>query len=539
MSRFGRSPAAAGGLALAVALVSSASASAAVPSKTTPLARGLAPVQVAGATAAGVLSASHVPVTLVLKPRDAAGLDALVASPHAPLSSSEFNARYAPSQATVDAVTSWAQAAGLDVTSVAANRLLVRLSGSPAAVGSAFGVKLVSFKLTDGTTYYTPSGTAQLPAAISSLTRSVLGLSSLGRMSTPQPKHASAKPAAGSSVNFPSQYGPQDFWTLYNAPSGVTGSGQALSVIAEGDLTQPKKDLATFEAQFGLPAVAWNQITVGTPTSDTSGDDEWDLDTQYSTGFAPGVTTLNVYDGPSLSNDDIAATINRWVSDNSTRQASFSAGECEVLAFATGFTDALDTILEQAVAQGQTLFTSSGDTGSFCPAVVGVNGVPAGLPSDNYPASSPFAMGVGGTTVLGSGPTEVSWYAGGGGTSDVEAAPAYQQNAGGSFVPVNRGVPDVALDGDPNSGYRVIVAGQEETIGGTSAGAPSWQGIWARAQSAHGGTLGFAGAPIYDAPATAFNDITLGTNGLYPTTPGWDYNTGRGTPNITALVNGA
>ena len=241
-----------------------------------------------------------------------------------------------------------------------------------------------------------------------------------------------------------------------------------------------------------------------------------------------------------MANTDIAPTINRWVTDDTTRQASFSAGECEALAFASGFTTALDTVLQQAAAQGQTLFTSSGDTGSFCPVVIGVNGVPAGVPGDNYPASSPFAIGVGGTTVLGPGPTETSWYAGGGGASLGEGTPAFQTNAGGSFVAaIGRGVLDVALDGDPNSGYRVIVGGQEQIIGGTSAGAPSWQGIWARAQGAHGGTLGFAGPPIYGAPAAAFHDITLGANGLYPTTPGWDYNTGRGTPDITAFVNGA
>jgi len=285
--------------------------------------------------------------------------------------------------------------------------------------------------------------------------------------------------------------------------------------------------------------VTGDPLNDSTPSNDVSGNGEYDLDTQYSTGFAPGVTTLNVYDGTSLLNDDVSATINRWVTDNTSRQASFSAGECESLAWLTGFTDAVDTILQQAAAQGQTLFTSSGDTGSFCPVVIGVNGVPAGLPGDNYPASSPGAIGVGGTTVLGPGPTEVSWYAGGGGSSVFEDVPAFQANADGSFVPIARGVPDVALDGDPDSGYRVIVNGQEEIIGGTSAGAPSWQGIWARAQSAHGGTLGFAGAPIYNEPATAFNDIVAGANGLYPTTPGWDYNTGRGTPDITAFVNGA
>jgi pseudomonalisin/xanthomonalisin len=287
--------------------------------------------------------------------------------------------------------------------------------------------------------------------------------------------------------------------------------------------------------------VPWNTVQVGPQTTDTAGNDEWDLDSQYSTGLAPNVSALYDYNGGSLSNTDIADTITRWVTDNTTRQASFSAGECETLAQVTGFQTALDNTLKQANAQGQTLFTSSGDTGSFCPVgPAGVNGVPAGLPGVEYPAASPYAIGVGGTTVVGSGPTEVAWYAGGGGATYFEDVPSWQQNAGGSFVGVDRGVPDVALDADPLSGYRVIVAGSETTIGGTSASAPAWQGIWARAQGAKGGALGFAGPVIYTTePASVFNDITVGTIGTYPATPGWDYTTGRGTPNITAFVNGA
>jgi pseudomonalisin/xanthomonalisin len=143
---------------------------------------------------------------------------------------------------------------------------------------------------------------------------------------------------------------------------------------------------------------------------------------------------------------------------------------------------------------------------------------------------------VGGTTVLGPGPQEIGWYAGGGGTSAFEPVPAYQASAGGSFLGLGRGVPDVALDADPNSGYIVIVGGQEEVIGGTSASAPAWQGIWARTQGARG-PLGFAGPVLYGEPASAFNDITLGANGA-PNTPGWDYVTGRGTPIISTLVSG-
>jgi pseudomonalisin len=488
-------------------------------------ATGLDPIRVSGSTDQGALSRASVPVTLALAPRDKAGLDRAAARGGG-LTPAQFNASYAPSTATVQAVRDWAASSGLTVSSVSANRLLVRVTGSAAAVGKAFGTSLHSFKAPSGSTFFAPATKATVPSSFAGQTTAVLGLSDLGRTQA-------APPSA--SIDIPRDYTPQQMWSLYNAPSGSTGAGQTVSVITEGDLTQVKKDLVTFEDKYGLPHVAWTQVQVGTPSSDTSGSDEWDLDTQWSTGMAPDVSGLRVYTGASLSNDDILATINRWVTDNATRQASFSAGECELLAFATGFTGALDTVLEQAAAQGQTLFVSSGDTGVFCSAIVGVNGVPAGIPSVEYPASSPFAIGVGGTTVLGPGPTEIGWYAGGGGSSYFEATPAFQANAGGSFLGVMRGVPDVALDADPNSGYDVVVDGQVMVIGGTSASAPSWQGIWARAQAAHGGTLGFAGGPIYGAPASVFHDITVGANGA-PNTPGWDYVTGRGTPDISAFV---
>jgi len=516
-----------------LSVVSSAVAVSAAAVLLTPVAAfaatGLDPVRLKGATDAGALQRASVPVTIALAPRDKAGL-AAAAARGGGLTPAEFNERFAPAAATVDAVRSWAGANSLNVVSVSANRTLVRVSGSAENVGKAFGTTLERFTSGSGS-FFAPSREATVPAAFSAQTTAVLGLSNLGRVGFSPPR------AASGGLNFPASYGPQDIASLYGAPASATGAGQQVSVIAEGDLTQPRADLATFEDRFGLPHVTWNQIQVGAASTDTSGSDEWDLDTQYSTGLAPGVTQLNVYDGASLSNDDILATINRWVTDDSTRQASFSAGECELLAFATGFTDALDVTLAQAAAQGQSLFVSSGDTGVFCSAVVGVNGVPAGIPSVEYPASSPYAVGVGGTTVLGPGPNEIGWYAGGGGISYFESAPAYQASAGGSFLGVNRGVPDVSLDADPNSGYTVIVAGQPETIGGTSASAPSWQGIWARVQGARGGNLGFADPVLYGEPASAFNDIVLGANGAVAT-PGYDYVTGRGTPIVSALVSG-
>ncbi len=458
---------------------------------------------------------------------------------------------YAPAQTTVTQITSWARADGL-ASSVTPDRMLVTLTGSSTAIGRALKTSFESFDSTAQGRFFAITRAASLPSAFASHVDAVVGLSDLGKASLsslPRRSHRALARSLGAvgtrapSLAYPSQYGPQGFWSMYDAPSSQTGSGQQLAIITEGDVSQPKADLATFEQKFGLPSVTWNQINVGTPTTDTSGDDEWNLDSQYSTGFAPGVSQLDVYVGPSLADADILSTIDRWVTDDIAKQGSFSAGECELLADASGFTSGLDVVLEEADAQGQTMFFASGDTGSQCQALTAVNGVPAGLPGVNYPASSPYGIGVGGTSVLSpSGPEEIAWYAGGGGSSAIEPTPAFQSSTkvGGVAPLLERGVPDVALDADPESGYEVVVSGTVEAIGGTSASTPSWQGIWARAQGAHGGTLGFAGPVIYNTePAGAFHDITLGANGLYTALPGWDYTTGRGTPDIAAFVNGA
>jgi pseudomonalisin/xanthomonalisin len=246
-----------------------------------------------------------------------------------------------------------------------------------------------------------------------------------------------------------------------------------------------------------------------------------------------------VYQAKSLSDEDIVAEINKWVTDNRAAQASASFGECESLAHISGFATAADTALAQAVAQGQTLFSSSGDTGSFCPFLVSQNGLPVGLPGPNYPAASQYAVSVGGTTLTPDGKggaSETAWLAGGGGAALFEPVPSWQSGVGGSFLGINRGTPDVALDADPASGYAVIMGGKQVAVGGTSASSPSWLGIWTRAQSAHSGTLGFANPTLYKVPASAFHDITQGFQGLYVATPGWDYTTGRGTPDISALL---
>ncbi len=258
-----------------------------------------------------------------------------------------------------------------------------------------------------------------------------------------------------------------------------------------------------------------------------------------------GASRLYVYVATSLSDADLAKAMNKWATQDVAKSASASLGECDVLPYADGAMATDDAILAQAAAQGQTFFASTGDTGGSC-AVAPTNGVPGSGPIDTeYPASSPYAVGVGGTTLDTDANdnyvSEVAWNSGGGGVSPVEKAPAWQSGAVPSAAAGLRGLPDVALDADPNTGALIYVNGAVTQIGGTSLSSPLAMGLWTRVQASHGNRLGFA-APrlykLYQGPTgttPGFHDVVLGTNVPYAATPGWDYTTGLGSFDVNAL----
>ena len=263
-----------------------------------------------------------------------------------------------------------------------------------------------------------------------------------------------------------------------------------LAVIAEGDLTSTIKDLRTAEAARNLRQTPVSLVYTGPKSSDTSGADEWDLDTQTSTGVASSAARLYIYVASTLTNADLARAINLWVTDDKAQAASASLGECDVLPFLDGSMTLDDMVLEEAAVQGQTFFASTGDTGSSC-AVLPTNGVPAsGPPDTEYPASSPYAIAVGGTTLdtddSDNYGTELAWNSGGGGISPVENSGAWQNNVAPSAAAGARGVPDIALDADPNTGALIYVDGTATQIGGTSLASPLALGFWTRLQSSNG-----------------------------------------------------
>jgi kumamolisin len=97
-----------------------------------------------------------------------------------------------------------------------------------------------------------------------------------------------------------------------------------------------------------------------------------------------------------------------------------------------------------------------------------------------------------------------------------------------------RGVPDVAGDADPETGYEVRVDGTASVIGGTSAVAPLWAALVTRLNQLSGTPTGLANPKLYNA-STALRDITSGNNGDFAAAAGWDACTGLGSPNGAAL----
>jgi kumamolisin len=189
-----------------------------------------------------------------------------------------------------------------------------------------------------------------------------------------------------------------------------------------------------------------------------------------------------------------------------------------------------DEVAQEAGLLGITITVAAGDNGSN-------DGVTDGQNHVDFPASSPHVLACGGTTLLSADgiiTNETVWNDGpqggatGGGYSTVFARPSWQS----SDVPqANRGVPDVAGDADPETGYKVQVDGQQMVIGGTSAVAPLWAGLIALLNEKLQNRTGYINPMLYGADeGTCFRDITSGNNGAYSAGQGWDAATGLGTP---------
>jgi kumamolisin len=466
-------------------------------------------------------------------------LEDLVAVRHAGrtrLSRAEFARAYGVDEDDLGRLRTFARIHGLRVGSIEPAARTVHLAGSVGDLSRAFGTTLHRYVGPRGS-YRGREGPLLVPASLREVVLGVFGLDDRPQAAAPvrtRPARAAGAPS----------YTPPQVAAAYGFPTAGNGTGQCVGLIELGGGFQPT-DLASYFGSLGLPAPTPTAVSVdgatNAPTGSPDGPDaEVELDIEVAGSVAPGAR-LAVYFAPNTDQGFLDAVL-AAIHDDTNRPdvISISWGGPEETWTAQART-AFESAFEDAATLGITILVAAGDNGA-------TDGSADGALEVDFPASAPGAIGCGGTTLTltgGAVSVETTWNelaqgegATGGGVSEVFPLPGFQSDARVPAAPngfVGRGVPDVAADADPVTGYSVLVDGQTVVLGGTSAVAPLWAGLIALLNSILGAPVGFVTPELY-AAAGAFRDITTGGNGGYTAGPGWDACTGLGSPNGAALL---
>jgi kumamolisin len=416
-------------------------------------------------------------------------------------------------------------------------RRTIQLTGTAADMQKAFGVALEQ-KLIDGEEYRVRAGAINIPESLTGVVEALLGLDNRPQA---RPHFRIHKPRAGAAA--PSSYTPPQVAEAYKFPANSSGAGETIGIIELGGGYRPA-DLTAYFKTLKLAAPAITAVSVdggkNKPSTAGSADGEVMLDIEVAGSVAAGAK-IAVYFTPNTDQgfmDAITTAVHDAVNKPSVISISWGGPESS---WTQQSMTALDAACQSAAALGVTITVAAGDDGS----------TDGGTGNNvDFPASSPHVLACGGTKLDANGATIVSetvWNelankegATGGGVSNVFALPSWQANAKVPKPSKNtggRGVPDVAGDADPTTGYTIRVDGETTVIGGTSAVAPLWAGLVAVANRQLGTHVGFIQPAIYAAKAaSAFNEITVGNNGAFSAGPGWDACTGLGSPIANKLI---
>ena len=466
------------------------------------------------------------------------------------LSVDAYNAAYAPTEATVDSVSSYLTGEGLTITGVESHHRYIAASGTTDRLEQAFGVTLGSYTH-DGQSVTAPSSAVTLPADVGSSVLTVSGLDTT--VTKVEHDHATpdVPPPAGFAnarpcnitygavqakyqadyktplPTFQGQYppyslcgytGPQ-FRAAYENNSKLDGAGVTVAITDGYRWQNIASDTNTYAVNHGDGAYTAGQLTENFPDSYNSeefcGPSGWSgeetLDVEAVHAMAPAAN-IRYYAAASCLDVDLQDALARVVDENAAQLVTNSWGDVE--ANATGDRVArYEQIFLQGAIQGISFIFSSGDSGDEL--------AKGGIKQANYPTSDPYATSVGGTStgIVSGGmllfqsgwgtqkyalsPDQKSWtplgylYGAGGGFSALFNRPDYQNGVVPVSSPAGRAVPDVAMDADPNTG---MLIGQTQTfsdgvhygeyrIGGTSLASPLFAGMTALALQ-HGGGAG-------------------------------------------------
>jgi len=327
-----------------------------------------------------------------------------------------------------------------------------------------------------------------------------------------------------------------DLCAAYNWPTGLAGGGLIAIVELGGGWVQ--SDMSSFFQSIDQPTPSITDVSVdGTQNTPNQGGSAGDAD--FEVGLDIQVAGASYYAATGQ-----AATIRvYWSQDIGQAVQQATSDGCDVCSISWGSDEAnwgntaaeqMESDAQAATAAGMIVFAASGDNdssdGGQTPANVDV------------PSSCPHVVGCGGTnktptseTVWNDNPGQTDGQGTGGGYSTIFPAQSFQIGAPapppGTPYGTGRMVPDVCADADPDTGYEIFVHGSTTVVGGTSAVAPLYAGLFA----AFGTKLGFVTPTLWQ-NQSAFNDITVGSNGIYTAAVGPDPCSGIGSPIGTSIA---
>jgi len=442
-----------------------------------------------------------------------------------------------------DAIEVFAQKYHLTIVERSSARRTVVVMGRINDFEEAFQVHLSNYINDEGVVYRNRVGSVHIPANLDGVIEGVFGLTNKPH-ATPKSQKLNKDGMFVSHAAATGSFTPDQLAKIYGFPTGVTGAGQCIGIIELGGGFR-NIDIQNYFKSLGIttPAIKAQSIDGGLnqPTNANSADGEVMLDIEVAGAVAPGAKQVVYFAGNTDKGfiDAITTAIHDKVNNPSVISISWGSAEVNWTKQAM---NSFNEAFKAASLLGVTICIASGDQGSS-------DSVTDGKVHVDFPASSPYVLACGGTKLITKAnkvSKETVWNegttsAGGGGVSENFPLPDYQKNAG---VPASvstkfkgRGIPDVAADADPTTGYQVLVDGQKLVFGGTSAVAPLMAGLIALLNQKNKNRAGFVNPKLYAAPQKFCRDITEGDNITtstklgYTAKKGWDPCTGWGVMN--------
>jgi kumamolisin len=429
-------------------------------------------------------------------------------------------------------VDAFAQHYGLHVDRVNAAERTVALSGTATEMQAAFGTDLAQYRSAEQT-YRGRVGEISLPQELAGSVTSVTGLDD---RTASQSRRIVAEPSA----NVPG-YTPLDVAKAYGFPAG-DGSGEHIGVISLGGHYDDRVQGAYLKT-LGVAHVPFHVVNIdggAERPADPGPTGENMLDAEMIGALVPQADKT-IYVAPNTDRGFLDAISTALHDEHHNTALSISWGGPEER-FTPQAVHAFNELFKEARAMGVNVFSAAGDNGA-------TDGIPDGKLHVDFPSSSPGVVASGGTKLTlgpnGAIARETVWNelrhgqgATGGGISAINIKPPAQKG----LTIGGRGVPDIAGNADPTTGFKMFVPSGEpgkigvELVGGTSAVAPLYAALDARLEQNLGHPVGDLQKAIYAAPADAFHDIKTGNNGGYEAGPGWDAATGRGSVDGTTLL---